>query len=321
MLMRRFSGCLAAAVFFIGLHHDITAFALEPDEALELSSQTGKPLLALGTSETCPPCRALKYHLQFEPSLRALLEKYVVINMDSSRPEFQSFKRRFPAEVRGVPMVYVIRPDGAMLYGRSGGMPPEGIQNLLNFGLDESGDPLDSGQQQRFSAMIATSRRYQQEGELLKALQVISAVARHRGYAASVRRAQVLHDSLTDSLRNRLANFDQKLMDSESMHGAAYRLAELYVGLKEEPQLQESAAAKLIHHEQQESTRLAIMQGKELVRARYFEQRELCKQALSSYERIIQIDKASPTAQHATKKIAILAEKQRQKLAVRTRRS
>ena len=318
--MRRISGHLAAAVFLIVLHHDITVLALQPDEALELSSQTGKPLLALGTSVTCPPCQALQYHLRSEPSLRALLEKYVVINMDSSSPEFQSFVRRFPAQVRGVPMVYVVRPDGAMLYGRSGGLSPEGIQNLLSFGLEESGEALDSDHQQRFSAMLAISQRYQQEGELLKAIQVISSVAQHRGYAAAVRRARVLRDSLTESLRRRLATYDEKLMDSESMHGAAYRLAEMYVGLSKVPRLRESVATRLVHHEQQKSTRSAILQGVELVRARYFEQRELRKRALSSYERIIRIDKASPTAQHASQKIAILADKQRQKLAIRDRR-
>jgi hypothetical protein len=247
------------------------------------------------------------------------MEKYVVIDIDSSTPEFQSFVRRFPAEVRGVPMVYLIRPDGAMLYGRSGGLPPKGIQNLLNFGLEESGEALDSDQQQRFSTAIATSERYQQEGELLKAMQVISPVAQHSGYAASVSRARLLRYSLTDSLRHRLAAFDEKLTDSESMHGAAYRLAEMYIGLSEVPQLRESAGEKLVHYEQQESTRLAIRQGKELVRARYFEQRELCKQALSSYERIIQIDKNSPTAHHASQKIAILADRQRQKLAISDR--
>ena len=315
--MRRFSGHLAVAFFLIVFYRDISLFALQPGEALELSSRTGKPLLALGTNVTCPPCQALKHHLRSEPSLRGLLEGYVVVNMDSNSPEFHSFVRRFPAEVRGLPMVYVIRPDGAMLYGRAGGIPPQELQNLLRFGLEESGEALDSKRQQRLSAALAASHRYQQEGELLKALQVISAVMPQRGYAASVRRARVLRQTLTDSLRRRLAAFDEKLIDSASMHGAAFRLAEMYIGLSVVPQLRESAGAKLIRFEQQESTRLAILQGKELVRARYFEQRELCERALSSYERIIQIDKSSPTARHASQKIAILTDKQRQKLATR----
>jgi hypothetical protein len=99
------------------------------------------------------------------------------------------------------------------------------------------------------------------------------------------------------------------------MYGAAYRLAELYIALSDVPPLRELAGDMLVHYEQQESTRRAILQGKELVRARYFEEREMCKQALSSYERIVQIDAASPTAHHATHKIAVLRDKQRGKLA------
>ncbi len=319
--MRRFSSHFAAAFFLIAFHFDTPAFALHPEEAFALSRQTGKPLLALGTSATCPPCHALKHHLRNEPSIQPLLTKYIVINMDSSTPEFRSFVRRFPAEVRGVPMVYVIRPDGVMLYGKSGGMRPEGLEKLLSFGLEESGEPLSSEQQERFSAVIAESERYQRDGDLLKAMQAISGVAEHPGYAASVTLARVLRDTLLDSLTRRLAVFDKNLVDSERMHGAAYRLAELYIALRDVPQLREPAGAMLVHYEKQEATRLAILQGKELVRARYFEQRELCRQALSSYERIIQIDAASPTAQHANQKIAIIKDKQREKIVRNDHRS
>lgn len=297
-------------------------FGAQPDEALRLAAETGRPLLATVTSPACPPCKVLKHNLATNRSVRSLAERYIVLDMAPHSPEFQAFLQKYPVEFRGVPMVFLIRPDGTSLYGRSGGMLSETLRGLLQFGLDESGTPLTSEQQQLFAELLASAELHLRQGDLLEALRETTIVSEQPCLASSVLRSRNLRNSILAAVDDRLAKLDQRLVNGEALHGAAFRLVELYAGLADvtglrDVSVRERAKAMLLHYQHQDSTRLAVAQGAHLVRAREHERRRTMDQAIASYHRIIALDEASPTAEHAVQRLAWLKARQRRELASR----
>ena len=294
-----------------------TCLALHPSEAETLSLQTGKPLLALATRDTCPPCQALKHHLAADANVRALAEKYVVLYMDKESAEFETFLANHPAEYAGVPMVFILRPDGASLYGQSGGMTADGLKDLLKFGLDQSGEQLSSGQQIQFAENLNDSNRHLQQGELLAALRMTDAGAIENCFADIAVKTRAMRTSVLDEIASRLSKLDSRMVGNESMYGAAFRLAEFHAGLSDGPH-RETAKAMLKHYVSQPSTRLAVAQGVELVKARELERRGSFDDAVVSYDRIISLDKSTPTADHAVQKLSIIRARIRKELASRS---
>lgn len=297
-------------------------FGAQPDESLALAAETGRPLLATVTSPSCPPCQVLKYNLANDGSIQPIAEQYIVLNLDSRSQEFQAFRQKYPVEFRGVPMVFLIRPDGVKLYGQSGGLLPETLRDLLQFGLDASGAPLTSEQQQMFTESLAAAELHLRHGDLLKALRKTTFVFEQPCFASSVLRSRDVRNSILDAMHDRLAKLDERLVNGETMHGAAFRLVELYAGMGDVSGLRngstrERAKAMLLHYQQQDLTRLAVAQGVELVRAREHERRRTMDRAIASYNRIIALDEASPTAVHAVQRLTWIKARQRGEIASR----
>lgn len=291
--------------------------ALQPEQAKAISAQSGRPLLALATRETCPPCQALKHHLASDESVRQLADKYVVLYMDKESSEFQTFLSQHPAEYQGVPMVFVLRPDGASLYGQSGGMTADALKELLQFGLSESGKALTSEQQVKLADNFNASNRYLQQGELLAALRMTNDGAIENCFAEIAVKSTAMRTSVLDEIANRLSKLDGRMLGSETMHGAAFRLAEFRDGLHDGPH-RETAAAILTHYTNQKSTRMAVAQGLELVEARKLERVGSFNDALARYRQILSLDESTPTADHALQKIPIIKARIRRATASRT---
>ena len=297
-------------------------FGAQPHTALSLAAETGRPLLAMVTSPTCPPCRDLKHNLANDQSIRRLVEQYVVLDMDPQSAELETFLQKYPVEFRGVPTLFLIRPDGVSLYGRSGGMLPETLRDLLQFGLDESGAPLTSSQKRLIDESMVDAELHLRDGDLIEALRKTTVGCEKPCFASSALRARELQDVILDAIHDRLAKLDQRLLKRETMYGAAFRLVELYAGLSDISGLKnvsprERAKAMLMYYEGQDVTRLAVAQGVELVRARDHERRKAMDRAVASYNQIIAIDEASPTAVHAVQRLAWLKARQRREVASR----
>ncbi|MCA9263869.1 MAG: thioredoxin family protein [Planctomycetales bacterium] len=284
-------------------------------DALAASQETGRPLLAIASSPTCPPCLALKHTMATSSLVQVELQRYVLLQMDSASSEFTHFRQQFPADYQGVPMVYVIRADGTMLYGRSGGMAEQTLQRLLSAATQRSGSPLSDGQRQHVERSMQAARREVQSGQILSALQRVDSVARIPSYARSVNEARRLQQQLTMSVRNELQVLDEQIEQPDLTHSAAFQLARFYVRSKDLPEVREDAGRLLVKYERHTPTRVAVLQGKELVRAHFEEQRDACQQAITRYRRIVELDAASPTAKHAERRISELIEKQRRKQA------
>jgi hypothetical protein len=288
---------------------------LTPDEALQTVSNTGKPLLAIATSPTCGPCLALKSVIHSDPALRPLLSQFVYLEMDRRSSQFAEFQAKFPAEMSGVPMVYLIRPDGEIMYGQSGGMGAEQLTLLMNHGIANSGRIFSPSELQRLEAVYAKARQRAEDGDLAEALSVISRIAEVDSFAEVVYRAGETRDRLHVLISNWIQQLDRSIAAGKSVHANLYRLAELHVELPESASILRSHTRNLLQlYETEEQTRTAMLQNKRLVRARLEEERDLRDAALASYRYVVQLAPTSPAGQFAKDRMRVVAQRQQTKL-------
>lgn len=284
-------------------------------EALKTAQQTGRPLLAIATSPTCGPCLSLKSVIHGDENLRPLLDEFVYLEMDHKSPEFAEFRARFPGDVSGVPMVYMIRGDGAVLYGQSGSLRSEQLAQLLSHGIQNSGTMLRADQLASLEAAHKTARRRAGTGDLVSAMTTVAYIAELDSFAQVVQQAQATREQLHDLIIDWLERLDASIAAGDAVHANAYRLAELYVELpKSATRLRSTARRLLDEYESNHSTRTAIVQNKRLVRARLEEQRDLCDAAIASYRLVRELAPNSPAGEFAAERLNVVQARRQKKL-------
>ncbi len=312
----RFVNSLALAALASSLlSASVAAQGMTPAEALETVRKTGRPLLAIASSPTCGPCLALKSIIHSNEELQPLLSKFVYLEMDNRSAEFEEFRSRFPGDYSGVPMVYMVRADGAVMYGQSGGMGESQLKILLDQGVRSSGDVLTPSGLKKVELAYQRAREQAEAGKLATALAVMHRIAELDSFAEVVLQAQTTRAELEQLISDWLLQLDARIAAGEAVHANAYRLAELYVNLPDSaPVLRSNTKRLLQHYESLDSTRTAVLQNKRLVRARLEERREMCDAALASYELVIQLEPSSPAAEFAKERSQVVAAKQKRKV-------
>ena len=289
---------------------------MTPYEALQTAQRTGKPVLAIATSPTCGPCLALKSTIHSEPRLKPLLSKFVLLEMERNSNDFARFQAKFPAEVTGVPMVYMLRADGEMIYGQSGAMNAQQLTLLLNQGITQSGRIFSPSELQRLELIFDGARKHAAEGNLTAALSVMTRIGGVNSFAEVVQRAREKRDELEGVLNGWIEELDRSLAAGRSIHANSYRLAELYVELPESATaLRNNVRNLLVHYESQPRTTVAVQQNKRLIRARLEEQRDLCGDAVASYDHVINLSPATPAGEYAIQRLQVVRERYKLKLA------
>lgn len=294
---------------------DLLGLAAIPSitERVHESRHAGRPLFAMVTSQTCPPCRALKHTIATNTQVRTRLAKFELLVLDVDSSEVNEFKKLNATDTSIVPMLVMLRPDGVTLYSQAGNLPAQNLVEILQFGLDQSGLVLDREQQAQIRETLKLADEKMQQQEYAAAFQMIEPIAALKSFATDVRAAQTMRDDLIRQMGKQLQQIDA-ILQEEVSYGAAYRLADLFVAVEPVPDLRSSAAVLLAKYEDQRDSAEAIHQGKELVRARFFERRNACRKAIASYDRIVATNADSPIGLHASKMIDLLRQREAKKI-------
>ena len=286
------------------------------DAAFQQSQQLGRPILALGVGPHCGPCQELKRRLREEPSIAESLNQFVVLEMDSQTGTFRTFVQAHPDGYGGtVPMVYLFGPDQQLQYAQPGLMPTQRLTGMLSRALELSGPPLEREQLATVTRVLYDVRSDAREGRITTALQKVRPVSSRAGSARVLHVARAYEQQLVSECQRWTSELDQALMTNDRIHASAYRLAQMYVQLREFPDVQSQCGELLTKYQRLPSTSNAILQAKHLVRARVAEQRTLCDEAMNSYQRIIAIDHASPIAKYASNRLPQIENLRSQKVA------
>lgn len=275
-------------------------------DAMHRSQRTGRPLLALVTSATCAPCQRLKQVIATDAGVKKGLQAFVMLEMELNGTEFSGFRGQFPLDVPGVPMMYIVRADGTLMYGRFGAMSGSELTSVLDTQIARAGRALTDQQCQVVETRYDTAVRRLQDGDVYEALRLLEPITKISSHATSVRQSQAMHKRVVAALERWLTQLEAQLAQQQLHHKAAYQVAHMYVHTKSAPSVRKRAGEVLVKYEREEGTRVAVRQGKELVRARLQEQHQELVQATESYERIVSLDRTSPTAIHAARKLETL---------------
>jgi thiol-disulfide isomerase/thioredoxin len=115
------AGEQALAAETIQWHHD-------PDRALALAREEGKPVLIDFWAIWCPPCREMEYRVWAQPEVIDLADKFVFLRIDvDDHPEVM---RRYRADA--LPTVVVIDPWGTEIARRVGFSRADEYLEILN---------------------------------------------------------------------------------------------------------------------------------------------------------------------------------------------
>ena len=84
-------------------------------------------------------------------TLAPVVAQFVPLHLDTGKPEWQQFARKFPHEGgNAIPIVYIIRADGEKLYARTGAPKGEQLPQLLVASLSAAGSSLNPQQAEWF---------------------------------------------------------------------------------------------------------------------------------------------------------------------------
>lgn len=322
---------LSVCVFLVFCVLSGLAFADRIDDAIALSKSTNRPLLAIGSAEFCGPCRKLHHTIETDPTVKSILKDCVLLEMDSQTQEFQNFVSRFPADASLIPMVYVVLPDGTPIYAKSGGMTGTQLAGLLDHAVQSSGTRFQQSETMLASAevtvpvnleleaVLKAARTHAQNGNLIDAMRLVSPVAAMNGKSEECLKARTYQARLESVISNWMDDLGTQLENNESAHGAAYRIAELYVELPNHVELRQQARKLLDRFEGNPSTQVAVTQAKFLLQARFFEHSEDRRTAAENYNAVLELDPQTPAAEFATRRLGQLQERHAVKMTAQNR--
>ena len=111
---------------------------------------------------------ALKKRLKSDASLRPILAQYVPLELKSNEPEWSAWERKFPSEGNAIPIVYIVRADGQVLYGKSGS--PDELGKFLVAYRKQAGAALSAKQVKDLTAADILLLEDEEEIKLLASL-------------------------------------------------------------------------------------------------------------------------------------------------------
>ena len=168
-----------AAVLLAGLCFAADALAQadgKPDvakssvqDAVAEAKKTGKPLIVLGTSETCSRCQALKQGLSSNPDLKLLLTQYITVDVPFAGREFKEAFHAIIARDKkfnqpiGSPSVFLFTAAGDPVYAGpnqpSGMAAGDELKKLLIEGIGKKRRRAKLGARIRYQVICRASCR------------------------------------------------------------------------------------------------------------------------------------------------------------------
>lgn len=164
-----------AAVFCFGGWACIAAAAPNPvEQAQSISAQTGRPILGVVTNKQCKACDDLIEKLGTDRKLLQWSAAFVPLKLDSDSAYWQPWLQKYRPEGKTLPMIYIIRADGEMLFGKSVDPKEEdALIALMQQQLAKCGRQLSNEQAQVLTAAVAEAKKARAEADDFTAAKVL----------------------------------------------------------------------------------------------------------------------------------------------------
>lgn len=224
MLQKTSLALLATALLL--LTTSVRAGSPTIEEALELSQQTGKPLLAVAGRSTCGNTTAMEANLR-NPLLAQSLSNYVTVSIDVDKPEYNKWFEKHGQPEGTLPFVYVLRADGTKISTYSGYKSLPETQKFIATDALKAGRSLNKKETAQVEKALATAKQAEEKGDLAAALRAFSTVRKlgvmsdTKSYAKPVVDANQLVTAWTEKARTDLATATETLTSEAPTFDAA----------------------------------------------------------------------------------------------------
>ncbi len=139
------------------------------------------------------------------------MTQFVPLKLDTGSDEFRDWNRTYQTKGNGIPVLYVIRADGEMLYGESGALTGDNLPLMLAKTLQHSGKIL--GNKDAMVAEAAYQKFYelQSDGDTTSAIKALSKIKKLgvpgeiKSYAEPVVKINEAVRELADEARNKMS--------------------------------------------------------------------------------------------------------------------
>ncbi|MBL9124439.1 MAG: thioredoxin family protein [Planctomycetaceae bacterium] len=299
-----FAAILSAA----GLFAAQLAHAASVDEALQLSQKTGRAIFAMAGSKNCGACQALEKRLVTDPSIQPLIASFIPLKIDTDGPEWQTWATRFKPTGNTIPMIFVVRADGEQLYGQSNNLPGAELPTFLTQMLQQTGAPLPETQVDALQTALLAANKALSEKQVEKAIQTIGPCLGTGSYAQAAVEIEKLARQMCEEGSAAVKEADAKFADPEQAFDGALQLAALERTYAKLPPVVEEARNAIKLRRREPANKDLLAQAKLLDQAKAFEEKQLPKRALASYQTVATRYAGKPAGELAQARIAELEQ-------------
>jgi len=147
---------------------------------------------------------------------------FIPLKIEATGAAWQKWNQQYPSEGNTIPIVFVIRADGEMLYGKSGSLPGKELYQLLDSSLNNAGLQLTN---QQIASVQQTVDKAKSSIEAEKPLLAIKELMRLSklgapgmipSHAAAVTAANTLVTELSEKATAVLKEAETKIADKET---------------------------------------------------------------------------------------------------------
>lgn len=132
--------------------------------------------------------------------------------------------RKYPVDGQGIPKFYVVRADGEMLHGQTGG--PPAIEQFLKEQLMKAGTPLSDSDVARLDSALATAKESLDKDDVATAINVLSRAPGKGSFARGVTEAKQLVTTILEKADEDIARAEELVSEKENIFEGAMLIAE-----------------------------------------------------------------------------------------------
>jgi tetratricopeptide (TPR) repeat protein len=247
--------------------------------------------------------------LNKDASIAPLVAQFVPLKIDTDGANWGQWAQKYPHQGNAIPILYVVRADGELLYGKSGSKPGAELPAFLTQQLTTAGTIFSPEQLTAIQKAVDETNRALSESDdagavnRLESLRRIGDVGRFGSYATAALEADKLHGQLVERGKAALDAAKQKLEADDPFAGVLGVLAanRIYQKL---PELKKELGTAERDLGRKPELKDVVRQAEALDKAlSLLNQRQGKKLALTALEKVVSRFPDTPAAEQARAKL------------------
>ena len=239
------------------------------------------------------------------------MAQFVPLKVETKGEVWSKWVTKYRFEGKGIPIIYIIRADGKMLYGKSGAMRNEALMKFMQERLAESGRAFNEKEYELLASTLDEVEKLRSNGDMFGAVRRLSVLSKlgkpgqFGGHSTIAGRADGVVKELIATATIELKEAEEKIAEEETRFDGALKLAQtkrLYSTL---PEVGPKVIAAYRKAERNADYKEAITQANQADRANAaLRLRSGKKSAVTAFTRLIQRNPGKPVAAYAKARLA-----------------